>query len=114
MAPAEVNELPEEPASVTSLDEKRKERDEDPAPAEVSYVNSEHGEEIMFAELEADAEYESPADETSAEDQLQAEAVEDSYVNSEHGEEIMFAELEADAEYEADEQDSVDVVPLKS
>jgi len=114
LAPAEVNELPEEPASVTSLDEKRKERDEDPAPAEVSYVNSEHGEEIMFAELEADAEYESPADETSAEDQLQAEAVEDSYVNSEHGEEIMFAELEADAEYEADEQDSVDVVPLKS
>ena len=67
LAPAEVNELPEEPASVTSLDEKRKERDEDPAPAEVSYVNSEHGEEIMFAELEADAEYESPADETSAE-----------------------------------------------
>ena len=83
LAPAEVNELPEEPASVTSLDEKRKERDEHPAPAEVSYVNSEHGEEIMFAELEADAEYESPADETSA-------------------------------EYEADEQDSVDVVPLKS
>ena len=114
LAPAEVNELPEEPASVTSLDEKRKERDEDPAPAEVSYVNSEHGEEIMFAELEADAEYESPADETSAEDQLQAEAVEDSYVISEHGEEIMFAELEADAEYEADEQGSVDVVPLKS
>ena len=114
LAPAEVNELPEEPASVTSLDEKRKERDEHPAPAEVSYVNSEHGEEIMFAELEADAEYEAPADETSAEDQLQAEAVEDSYVNSEHGEEIMFAELEADAEYEADEQGSANVVPLKS
>jgi len=113
LALAEVNELPEEPASVTSLDEKRKERDGHQAPAEDSYVNSEHGEEIMFAELEADAEYEASDDETSAEDPLQAEVVEGSYVNSEHGEEIMFAELEADAEYEADEPGSVNVVPLK-
>ena len=95
LGPAEVNELPEEPASVTSLDDKRKERDGHQAPLE-------------------DAEYEVEAEGVSTEDQPQQDAAEELNINAKRDEDIVFAELEADAEYEADEQGSADVVPLKS